>query len=256
MDYDNRHRMPQYVGKAVDEGYTITHKGVLCWTPIPPATGRFPMRSLMLLLETTFSLSLWAMHSRTKTYGMPSLLSWALDSVQYDGCCSHAAISEGIWGEDDGLTIAQIAAKEAEMDARRAEQEKVSRQKYYAKRNAADFEGWRQKTNAKLKKSNDKTRASNKFACATCEIPFASQQALDMHKSRETHIAKFTGIKKSKAYKHPEQKRKADAIKAAKTHYCPVCDASFQSASALTKHKNGRDHIKEAAKSSSPEACS
>jgi hypothetical protein len=40
------------------------------------------------------------------------------------------------------------------------------------------------------------------------------------------------------------------------THYCPVCDASFQSASALTKYKNGRDHIKEAAKSSSPEACS
>jgi hypothetical protein len=196
------------------------------------------------------------MRSRTKTYGMPSLLSWSLDSVQYDGCCTRSSILEMVWGETDGLTPEQIAIKQAEMEARQKEQEKVARLKYYARRNAADFEGWRQRKNAQLKKSNDKMRASNKFACATCEISFASQQALDTHKSRETHIANFTGIKKSKACKHPEQKCKADAIKAAKTHYCPVCDASFQSASALTKHKNGRDHIKEAAKSSSPEACS
>jgi hypothetical protein len=153
-DYTYRARIPCYIRKAVDEGYTITHKGVLCWTTIPPAATQFPIRSLMLLLEITFSLALWATHSRTKPYAMPSLLSWALDTFQYDGCCSHVAISEAVWGENEGLTTAQIAAKLAEMDARRAEQEKQTRQRYYAKRNAADFEGWRQRTDAKLKKSN------------------------------------------------------------------------------------------------------
>jgi hypothetical protein len=239
-DYNFRTRMPLYIGKAVDEGYTITHKGVLCWTTIPPATGRFPMRSLMILLETTFSLSLWAMHSRTKTYGMPSLLSWALDSVRYDGCCSHAAISEKVWGEDEGLTIAQIAAKEAEMDSRRAEQDKEARQRYYAKRNAADFEGWRQRKNALLQKSNQKIRASKKWACKPCNLVFHSEFAFNKHKTRAAHLAKVTG---SRVYKHPDQKQHADAVKAAKTHHCRVCDASFQSASALLKHENGPKHI-------------
>ena len=246
-DYNYRARMPIYVRKAVDEGYMITHKGVLCWTTISPATGRFPMRSLMMLLESTFSLSLWVMHSRTKTYGMPSLLSWALDSVEYDGCCSHVAISEKVQGEDEGLTTAQIAAKEAEMDIRRKEQDKLTRQKYYAKRNAADFEGWRRRKNAQLKKSNDKMRDSKKFACAPCGMAFASQFALNTHKSRDIHIAKVTGVKKSKVYKAPGQKRRSDQLKAAKTHYCAVCDASFASESALDKHDNGPRHKKKAA---------
>jgi hypothetical protein len=239
-DYTYRTRMPRYVGKAVDEGYTITHKGVLCWTTIPPASTRFPMRSLMILLETTFALALWAMHSRTKTYAMPYLLSWALDSVHYDGCCSHAAISEKVWGEDEGLTTAQIAAKEAEIDARRAEQDKQTRQRYYAKRNAADFEGWRQRKNAQIKKSNQKIRASKKWACKPCNLAFHSKFALDKHKTRAAHLAKVTG---SRVYKNPDQKQHADAVKAAKTHHCSVCDASFVSASALQKHENGPKHI-------------
>lgn len=93
-DYTYLGRMPQYVKKAVDEGYTITYKGVLCWTPIPTAPLRLPLRALFLILETAFSLAFWAMKSRSKTYGMPSLLSWSLDAVQYDGCCGHTAIGK------------------------------------------------------------------------------------------------------------------------------------------------------------------
>ena len=241
MDYTYRARMPQHVGKAVDEGYTITHKGVLCWTTLPLATDQFPMRSLMLLLETTFSLALWAMHSRSKTYGMPSLLSWALDSVQYDGCCGHVAISEMVWGENKGLDTAQIAAKLAEMDARRAEQDRQTRQRYYAKRNAADFEGWRQRKNAQIKKSHQKIRVVRKWACEPCNFAFHCRFALEKHKTRASHKAKVTG---SRHYKHLDQKKHNEDIKAAKTHYCSVCDAAHVSASALATHKNGPKHIK------------
>ena len=79
---------------------------------------------------------------------MPSLLSWALDSVQYDGCCTHVAIWEPVSGEDEGLTAAEIAAKEAEMDVRRAEQGSQAQQRYIAMQIAEDSEGWRQTTNA------------------------------------------------------------------------------------------------------------
>jgi hypothetical protein len=255
-DYKYLGRMPQYVKKAVDEGYAITYKGVLCWTTIPTASLRFQLRSLILILETVFSLAFWAMKSRSKTYGMPSLLSWTLDDVQYDGCCGHTAIGEMVWGETEGLTVDQIAAKQAEMDIRRKEQDKLTRQRYYARRNAADFEGWRQRKNAQLKKSNDKMRGSKKFACAPCGMAFASQFALNTHKSRDIHITRVSGVKKSKVYKAPDQKRRSDELKSTKTHYCAVCDASFASKSALDKHNNGPKHIKRAAEAASPEACS
>ena len=66
---------------------------------------------------------------------MPSLLSWSLDDVKYDGCCCHVAISEMVRGEEDGLTADQIAVKEAEMEVRRKEQIIATGQRYYASQN-------------------------------------------------------------------------------------------------------------------------
>ena len=231
-DYTYRDRIPQYVGKAIDEGYTITHKGVLCWTTIPLAPGRFSMRSLMALLETTFGLVLWAMHSRTKTYGMPSLLSWALDDVQYDGCCGHVAISEMVWGENDGLTVDQIAAKSAEMDTRRKEQDKEARERYYLKRNAQDFEGWRQRRDKSRRKSNMKTKASGKWACEPCNANFQFRGALELHKTRAIHLTKVSGVEKN-----------ADDAKATKKYHCSTCNFFSVSPSKLAKHEKGPRHL-------------
>lgn len=247
-DYTYRERMPLYVGMSVDKGYTITHKGLLCWLNTPPPVLRLPTRSLILLLECTFSLVLWAMHSREKTYGMPNLLSWSVDAFQYDGCCGHVCIWELIQGEDEGLTAAQIAAKEAAMDIRRKEQDKEARLRYYAKRNAADFEGWRMRKNVQIKKSNEKVKASGKWACRPCDLKFHSKSALDRHKKRASHISKVTGVK---VYKHPTEKRRADRVKAAKEHHCSACNSSLASASALSKHENGPRHLKKVSEASS-----
>jgi hypothetical protein len=66
--YDHRGiYTPNYVAKALDAGYVITHKGLLCWAPIPPA-GMVPLlRVLFITLEATFACVFWAMHSRTFT---------------------------------------------------------------------------------------------------------------------------------------------------------------------------------------------
>lgn len=134
------------------------------------------------------------------------------------------------------------------MDIRRKEQDQLTRQRYYARRNAADFEGWRQRKNAQLKKSNQKIKASKKYACAPCNLAFHSLFALNKHQTRADHIQKVSG---GRVYKDPSQKCRDDEIKAAKTHHCDVCDASLVSASALEKHKKGPGHIKRVA-----EACS
>jgi len=61
------------------------------------------------------------MTSRTKDYGMPHLCPWSLEDIEYYGCCSHSALLEGIQGEEDGLTLEEIAAKQVEMVQTRKE---------------------------------------------------------------------------------------------------------------------------------------
>jgi hypothetical protein len=50
--YDNNTNLPMYVKRALDDGYTIVHKGILCWCPLPSALTRTPLRGLFLVLET------------------------------------------------------------------------------------------------------------------------------------------------------------------------------------------------------------
>jgi len=236
--YNNGHSIPQWVQHAIDNGFTITYKGVLCWTTIPLPSNRFPMRSLLLILETFFSLALWTMHSRTKTYGMPSLLSWSLDDVQYDGCCGHVAMSEMVRGEEDGLTAEQIAAKEAEMEIRRKEQIIAGGQRYYARVKAGEYEGWYERKRATTKRSHAKVKKSRKWSCKSCGKAFISQYALNDHKSRSLHLNKVKGHN----YSRPDKKRREDEIKAAKTFHCSLCSSSCTSESKLKTHNEGPRH--------------
>jgi len=86
---------------------------LLVTTPI--ATRGFTVRTLILAIEATFSIVLWAMISRTKDYGMPPLRPWSLEIMEDAGCCSHFALAEHATKEAEGLTLEQITAKELEM---------------------------------------------------------------------------------------------------------------------------------------------
>ena len=60
-NYDNGRLLPRFVEDALEEGYSIVHKGILCSAPIPSAQLRFRLRVLFLALECTFAWALWAM---------------------------------------------------------------------------------------------------------------------------------------------------------------------------------------------------
>jgi hypothetical protein len=241
--YNNGHAIPHWVQQALYDKYTITYKGVLCWTPIPDPSNRFPTRALLLLLETVFSVVFWAMCSRTKSYGMPVLPSWELDTFEYDGCCGHVAISEGVRGEEDGLTARQIAIKEAEMDKRYKQQMRLGGQKYYQKVKAGEFPGWYERKRATNKKSHAKVKKSKKWYCKPCDKAFYSQYWLNDHKTRSIHLNKVNNHQ----YARPDKQRKIEEAKAAKTFYCSICDSARASASDLKRHKKGPRHLKRAA---------
>lgn len=237
--YKTGKRATPNVKKALSDGFVITHKGILCSAPIPSSETRFQLRALFLILESLCTFTLWAMHSKTATYGMPDLCPWPINDLGYDGCCSHTPLQECIPGEYDGLTPEQIAIKEAELDARRRESEQLSQQKYRAKIRANDW--MRKRRNTTNRRTTARTVASKRFWCDLCSQGFQSQGALNIHKTRQVHLSKLPGAT-PKVYKHPGQKRRADAIKAAKTHYCALCDQACESGRALETHIQGRDH--------------
>lgn len=62
-DYDELRILSRFTAAAVDEGYEIVHKGVICWLPIPDSTAYVSTLALILLLEALFSIIFWAMKS-------------------------------------------------------------------------------------------------------------------------------------------------------------------------------------------------
>lgn len=120
-EYDNKMTLPAFIQSAFRDGFTISHKGLLCWAPIPPAVVRFPVRALFVLMEGVLSFVLWAMVSRTKDYAMPHFCPWEIEALDYDGCCNHNPLTERITGWAEGLTLEQIAAKQVDMERRRQE---------------------------------------------------------------------------------------------------------------------------------------
>jgi hypothetical protein len=93
--YDIKAHITQYFRQALDDGYTIVHRGLLCWSLIPTATEKFPIRALFVAIEATFSFALSAMKSRTEDCGMPHLClvsapgpakTWSMMVV----ACSHS----------------------------------------------------------------------------------------------------------------------------------------------------------------------
>jgi hypothetical protein len=57
--YDNEVQLPRHVAKALNDGYSITHKGILCWIPIPSPANVPLHRVFIMLLEATFTFVFW-----------------------------------------------------------------------------------------------------------------------------------------------------------------------------------------------------
>jgi hypothetical protein len=99
--------LPRYLGKALDEGHTIVHKGLLCWCSIPNAALQPMFRLLFLILEAAFSYMFWAMKAVTKDYGMVHICLWDRNTLEYDGLRSHYYL-QGVSGDF------KLSAKEIE----------------------------------------------------------------------------------------------------------------------------------------------
>lgn len=130
--YDNGSSLPEYVAKSLEEGFEITHKGVLCWVP-KPAGGVGPMPCLLICaLEYTLTYMLWAMWAKKGDYGMGHICLWNRTAPEYDGLCFHPASWEEVPAKFD-LTPEELVQQAAYNEQRRLDLKVPSATDYHHK---------------------------------------------------------------------------------------------------------------------------
>lgn len=100
-NYDIQSPIPKYIRQSLQEGYTIDHRGLICWTPSIPTPALQPMiRLFCVLLEATFAYIFWAMRTpKKKDFSMSHLCPWDRLALEYTGLCSHCCLYEGVRNE-------------------------------------------------------------------------------------------------------------------------------------------------------------
>lgn len=196
--YDTGNHVPRYVQKAIEDGYVITHKGLLCWASLPSAAEVPILRLVFLTLEATFTFIFRAIHKTD--YGMAHMCHWARDTLEYDGLCSHNPLTEAPAG-DHSLSPEELEAQAAEIFRRRAEYYREYRQKA----RADNLEEYKAKVNsnrrAYIKRNPEPSKAAEKrciakavqekkFYCAVCDHVFTRKPKLTAHLSGKRHAAK------------------------------------------------------------------
>lgn len=102
-NYNTNTLIPRYVRKALDDGYTITHRCLLVWCPTPSA-GQVPIiRHVFVALEAALTCIFSAFKNPEKDYGFTGLFPWPRSDYDFDyqGLCSHSPFLEDVPGDLD-----------------------------------------------------------------------------------------------------------------------------------------------------------
>jgi len=181
--------MPEKVWEALQEGFTITHTGLLLSCPIPSAADIPEVRLVMLALEAVFTFTFWTIFSLEKDFGYGTVSPWKRNSVEYHGCCTHNPFVEGIHGGFSISSEQRLAIAEAVEKKDKAYQREYGRK---MRENADDEYRERQRlANAKRapeqKEIYKVTKASKVFECKVCNVAFRNKSDHERHNATARH---------------------------------------------------------------------
>ena len=248
-DYDNGKKFGSLVQVAIDDGYKLTHKALLCWSAIPSAGAVYPLATLFKALEALFTAFFNAVKSQALLYGLPLLCPWNVDALEYDRTCSHSALTEGIRGALDGLTPAQIKEKEVILEEhRRAVQKALSDsgymakkgREYYARNKAEGRSEWFAVLRARNMKSRTKAKAEKRFMCKTCGVVKDCNLHLQIHYNTPRHKQRVAGTLIQ--FSNADWSGRREHARAMKTHHCKPCGYSFHDRYTLDQHCTTQKH--------------
>lgn len=250
--YDNQTMLPRFVFSALQSGYTIVHKGMIVWTPLPAAADVPRFRLLFVAVEAAFSFLFWTMYSRTKDYGMGSCCPWALKEFEYRGLCSHSSLTEGVVGDfdldADQLEALAAAAKKhhsryrqrmlvedpvgfRERDMRNAAAYRESHAEELIERQAVYREENRDTVKANRNRSAAKMKAEKQHHCALCGISCSKPWELERHNKSARHLLR-------------ERKTKSGVVQRFR---CETCDYGTEKKGVYQNHCGTAKHLKRVA---------
>lgn len=234
--YDDGFLLPRYVEATLHEGYHITHKGLLCWTPTPSATQVPINRLLFFALEATLAFMFWTMRQRTGYHGLTDLCLWDHDTLEYIGLCSHSALYEGILGDFD-LTPEELETQAAEREKKRIALKAENATNHHYKQMVENYDEYITDANDRVYRSRannpgrDATHQARRikdalqtgtFHCTICNITFGTKQRLHGHEQTAKHRRKLSEVES--LYK------------------CILCNLGFHNKSNLTRHNKTERH--------------
>lgn len=254
-DYDRRKNVPYYVQKALNDGYVITHKGLLMWCSLPSAAELPTLRLLFLAIEATFSFHFWTMQSPTKDYGMGGFCPWPKDAFSYRGLCSHNAMWEGVEADFD-LTPEQ----REEMAAIVKEKTRLYMAEYHLRARLEEGYHERQRINgarfrensydkylAKSTRYAEKQKESKAFYCELCEHASTKLYEHERHQKSKRHLKKVARGPLEAPVKKEKKRETAENTKASKKYFCGMCNVACTSQYELDRHNRSKRHLAKSA---------
>ena len=237
--YDNLSNLPLRVEDAINDGYIIVHKGLLYWSPIPPAALVPLYRLLFISLEASFAFMFWAMCAKLGDYRMGHIRLWPLELFEYDGACSHPAFNEGIPGDFD-LTAEQLEAKAAAAEKKRIELEALNHTNHHHKQMETNYDEYMGNANERVARSRannpgqdairqadriEKAVSEKTLYCQTCDLPLGTNQRLQNHLKTKAHSQKAKGLTWLDS-----------------PFRCNICKKGYSEMSNLIRHRKTKDH--------------
>jgi hypothetical protein len=236
---EKTHGLPSGVLKAFQDGFKITHKGLLVTAPMASPANAPMYRLLFYALEATFSFYLWMMNSG-KFFLYHKLCPWTLSEIEYDGLCSHSALFDPIAGCFD-LTPEELMSLAAELEEKKRQHNQAYQRAYYQyerehrseelkerhRRHDLSYRmNSRDKSIAKQRRYEAKHKAAKTFWCEICEKACSKPYEWDRH-LRSTN--------------HRNRQAKADAS-IELPYRCEICLHSCAKPSQLESHCQGQRH--------------
>lgn len=220
---------PQHVATALDSGYTISHRALLCHCPIPVPAEVPRLRTLIIVLEAALTGVFWTLHRHNKSYGLGDICPWPRDTFQWSGLCSHNPLIEGIRSNEHDLDF--TAEQLQQMAAQIKEKNRLYQVSYQKILRVEATPEYKARQNRNNKKQAPRTRArqqaavvEEKYFCPVCKVACRDAASLRQHETTPRHARKT---------------RMGDD-----DHRCGPCDISFRFLSALKAHERSKGHIK------------
>lgn len=86
--------LPSGVKDAVQDGYTLCHRGLLCWAQVPSAGQAPKARVRFVAIEAVFTFLFFAAVETRLDVHWSSLFTWAREDVSWLPLCSHISLIE------------------------------------------------------------------------------------------------------------------------------------------------------------------